>query len=233
MNLSERSEDKELLSEVQTKENIFNNIKKNICFIHSCTLSNTKRLEYLINYLKNSKLYNILDKIYINNIGLNIKLDNILDSKIELFNYSENNNLFEIPTLNTMLKYSKNEYENCNILYLHNKGISYNDNYEELNNWIDMMLYFLIDKYEVCLDKLLLHDVVGSNYIDEQYEYFSGNFWWATSEYLKNLSEFDETNINKMEAEKWLFSNNPVYYEMHNSKINHYHISYPKDKYCN
>jgi hypothetical protein len=229
MNLSKYNGDKELFTGEQSS-------KVNICFIHSCTLGNSgsKRLEYLINYLKNSKLYNILDKIYINNIGLNIKLE-YLDSKFEIFNYSENNNLFEIPTLNTILKYSKNsiEYENCNILYLHNKGISYNEDYEQLNDWIDMMLYFLVDKYEVCLDKLLLHNVVGSNYMDEPYKHFSGNFWWATSKYLKNLSKFDETNVNKMDAEKWLFSNNPVYYEMHNSRINQYENLYPKDKYCN
>ena len=68
--------------------------------------------------------------------------------------------------------------------------------------------------------------------MDSPYRHFSGNFWWATSEYLKNLYEFNETNVNKMDAEKWLFSNNPIYYEMHNSRINHYNIPYPKDKYC-
>ena len=203
--------------------------KKNICFIHSCTLNNTKRLEYLINYLKNSNLYNIFDKIYINNIGLNIDIN--IDNKFELYNYSENNNLFEIPTLNKIHTFCNNNYNEYNILYIHNKGISYSDDYEELNNWIDMMLYFLVDKYELCLNKLLLHDVVGSNYMIHPSKHFSGNYWWATSNYLKKIPKLSEININKLDAEMWLFKNNPNYYEMHNSCVDHYKTIYPKHKY--
>jgi hypothetical protein len=236
-----KKEKNRILNEMQffprIEKIIYNDIldnKKNICFIHSCTLNNngTKRLKYLINYLQNSKLYNVLDKIYINNIGLNIdNIDlNIDNSKFELYNYSENSNLFEIPTLNKLLKFSKDN-NNYNILYIHNKGISYDDNYEQLNDWINMMLYFVIDKYDICLNKLLSYEVVGSNYLNSPYKHFSGNFWWANSNYLQNLYEMNDINVNKMEAEMWLFKNNPTYYEMHNSNINHYHTCYPKYKY--
>ena len=210
---------------------------KNICYIHSCTLTKngTQRLQYLIDYLKNSKLFNILDNIYINNIG--IKIDKSIlninnDEKFHLYNYSDNDQLFEIPTLNTILRKCKYDLDyDYNILYLHNKGISYNFNYLEINDWIDMMLYFLIDKYDICLEKLLSYDVVGSNYFNEPYRHFSGNFWWAKSNYLNKITEINEYNVDKMEAEKLLFSYNPKYYEMHNSNINHYQQIYPKDKY--
>ena len=213
-------------------ENSINNYK-NICFIHSCTLLNkgTYRLDYLINYLKNSDLYNHLDKIYINNIGMEINNINN-DDKFEIINYSNNSYLYEIPTLNKIVDFSIIN-ENCNILYIHNKGISYEDNYHQINDWINMMLYFLIDKYNNCIEKLKINDVVGSNYSKYPHPHFSGNFWWATSNYLKTLEKNNEINVNKADGEWWLFKNNPKYDEMHNSKINHYLELYDKNRYIN
>ena len=81
--------------------------------------------------------------------------------------------------------------------------------------------------------KLKINDVVGSNYSKYPHPHFSGNFWWATSNYLKTLEKNNEINVNKADGEWWLFKNNPKYDEMHNSKINHYLELYDKNRYIN
>lgn len=206
------------------------NIKNNVCFIHSCTLPDkgTNRLDYLINYIRDSSLYDKLSKIYINNIGLSI--ENKYGDKFEVSNYSTETNLFEIPTLNKMIKYSRNN-PNTNILYLHSKGITYNDKYEEILDWINLMLYFLIDKHEECLNFLNIVDAVGSNYYTLPFEHYSGNYWWVNTDYFKKLNLISENNVDKMVAEQMLFKKNPKFHAMYTSNVNHYCNKYPRNIY--
>ena len=213
-----------------------NNKIKNICFIHSCYLKDKKlkRLHYLIDKIKNTGLINHLEAIYINNIGIPIK-ENTYGNKINICNYSDNPKLYEIPTINKIHQFSK-ENTNCNILYLHTKGISYDDNEQKENDWIDMMLYFLVKKFELCLEKLQEgFQAVGCNYEQNiNPSHFSGNFWWSESQYISKLPSLIEKteNVNPNDAEFWLCKNNPSIYVLHNSKINHYHNEYPKENYC-
>jgi GR25 family glycosyltransferase involved in LPS biosynthesis/tetratricopeptide (TPR) repeat protein len=203
----------------------------NVCFIHSCTLQqdNTKRLDFLVDYLENSPLYEKLDKIFIINIGN--KITNKYSTKFDVLNYSTDNNLYEIPTLNNMIEFSKMNPD-CNILYLHNKGISYSDVYQQVNDWISLMLYFLIDKSNLCLDALNNGtQVIGSNYSESPHKHFSGNFWWTKSSYFKTLLPMDEISVVKADGEWFLCRNNPSHTELHHSGINHYNELYSKDKY--
>ena len=215
--------------------------RKNICFIHSCHIKNKglKRLENLILKIKQYGLIDILEKIYINNIGIQIN-DNTYGDKFHISNYSNEPKLYEIPTINKIKNFAL-ENPNYNILYLHTKGISYDDNNKMENDWIDMMLYFLVKNFNICIDKLNTGiQAVGCNYYNGNYDHgvfppcFSGNFWWADSNYIYNLPYIDEKieNIIPNSAEFWLCQNNPHFYEPHNSKINHYHNEYPKEKYC-
>lgn len=218
---------------------INNMLPKNICFIHSCHLQNKglKRLEYLIDKIKTTGLINRLETIYINNIGIPIQ-ENIYGDKFKICNYSVNPVLYEIPTINKIHQFSK-ENTNCNILYLHTKGINYDDNNQKENDWIDMMLYFLVEKFDLCLEKMNCGiQTVGCNYYDEQMKirnpkHFSGNFWWADSQYISELPSLIEKteNVNPTDAEFWLCQNEPFVYEVHNSKINHYMDVYPSDNY--
>ena len=209
--------------------------RKNICFIHSCYLKDKKlkRLDYLIDKIKNTGLINHLEAIYINNIGIPIK-ENIYGNKFNICNYSDNPQLYEIPTINKIHQFSK-ENTNCNILYLHTKGISYDDNDKKENDWIDMMLYFLVEKFELCLEKLQ-HGIqaVGCSYnYKNNPAHFSGNFWWSESQYISKLPSLIEKteNVNPNDAEFWLCKNNPSIYELHNSIISHYQNEYPKENY--
>jgi hypothetical protein len=206
---------------------------KKYCFIHSCHLekSGTKKLENLVTRIKNSKLLDKTEYVYINNIGLPIQ--NTFGSKFIVNNYSENPLLYEIPTLNKILEFSKNN-PNSYILYLHTKGIRYVDDYVEENDWIDMMTYFLIDHNKNCFTKLDEgYETTGCNFVHYRH-HFSGNFWWAKSDYLSKLDPLDEINPIKNEAEFWLFFKSPKFYCLHSSNINHYKTRYPKELYiCN
>lgn len=221
--------DNDILNNVISNNNI-----KNICFIHSCTINgNTNRLEYLINKIKISGLINILDSIIINNIGDSIEtIFKDVGNKIIINNYSKDINLNEIPTINMIKSYCNTN--NCNILYIHTKGVSHGNNIK-INNWIDMMLYFLVDRYNECINNICNgYECVGCNYhdgiISNYPKHFSGNFWWASSKYIETLDYLKE-DANRIEAEFWLCKNNPKVYVMHNSNINHYLEEYPKYKY--
>jgi len=203
---------------------------KKYCFIHSCHLekSGTKKLENLVTRIKNSNLLDNIEHVYINNIGL--PLQNTFGSKFIVNNYSENPFLYEIPTLNKILEFSKNN-PNSYILYLHTKGIRYVDDYIEENDWIDMMSYFLIDHNKNCFTKLDEgYETTGCNFVHYRH-HFSGNFWWAKSDYLSKLDPLDEINPIKNEAEFWLFFKSPKFYCLHSSNVNHYSTRYPKELY--
>jgi beta-1,4-mannosyl-glycoprotein beta-1,4-N-acetylglucosaminyltransferase len=186
------------------------------CFIHSCNLGKLHRLEYLMDKLKMCGIN--FKKIFINNIGKPIEnnFDNVQ-------NYSNDTSLFEIPTINNVIKFSKqNPYDN--ILYLHTKGVAHADDYHELNDWINLMLHFLLKKSNKEL--LNKYDCIGCNYKNDPLPHFSGNFWWANCKYLSTLPEISETDINKNDAEYHLFKNKPDYFSLHNSTVNHYHQRY-------
>jgi len=210
-------------------------IKKNYCFIQSCNLENvgTYRLEYLIKRIEESKTIDIFEKIYIVNIG--IPIETTYGSKYEIINYSTDSSLYEAPAINKIQNFSL-QNPNCNILYIHTKGIRYNINDQKENDWINLMLYFLLDKHSDCIQKLNEnYDVVGCNYCCKIYHYipphFSGNFWWANTNYLKSLNKIDESLKERNSSEFWLFRNSPIFYTLHNSNVDHYNSTYPKELY--
>ena len=211
---------------------------KKYCFIHSCNLPNSglAQLKHLINLINSSGLIDILDTVFIVNIGRNI-FHNFGD-KYNIINWSEDPLLFENPTINRLIEFSKIN-PNSHILYLHTKGISHTDNNLSLRvtDWTNMMLYFLVEKYDECISKLETYDVVGCNFNKQSNEYlshFSGNFWWANSKYLQTLELLDETNNpSRTEPEFHLFKKDPTYFIMHQSNVNHYHQCYPRSLYAN
>ena len=219
-----------------------NKIKK-YCFIHSCNIENvgTYRLDYLVNKLNISGCVNIFEKIYINNTGLPI--ENIYGEKYQVINYSEDTQLFETPTINLIKDFSQIN-PNCYILYLHTKGVSYSNEDEKVNDWINYMLYFLVEKFRICTTLLdNNYDTIGCNYSNdldkECFKYthpfppphYNGNFWWANSNYLRSLPSLPMDKIERNAPEFWLFKNNHVFCNLHSSNVNHYHSLYPNNRY--
>jgi len=174
---------------------------KNICFIHSCNLGDLTILENLISRIKDTGLLQNLDYLIINNIGGPIYKN--YGDEIHIINYSENTKLFEIPTIKLISEFSQT-YENVNLLYLNTKGVSYKEN-KNVSAWT----HFMLDKYAECMYKLKEYDAVGCNYLKEPSPHFSGNFWWAKTDYLRTIS----TNKlkEKHDAERWILSNTPKF----------------------
>ena len=203
---------------------------KNICFIHSCNLPNvgTEVLDSLILQIKTSGLIDSLDYIIINNIGNPI--DKTYGEKIHIINYSANVKLFEIPTIRLISDFAS-QFRDVKLLYMHTKGISYTKNTQNKNviDWTNYMSYFMIDKYEDCLEKLNQYDAVGCNYLTAPRKHFSGNFWWANTNYIQNIStgELQERH----DAEWWILSQTDNFQSIHNSNINHYLEPYPENNY--
>jgi hypothetical protein len=65
-------------------------------------------------------------------------------------------------------------------------------------------------------------DVAGINFKSNQKPHFSGNFWWATAEYLRELSHpvvaalthsaniaSDDKTLNRLSYEMWVGINKP------------------------
>ena len=215
-----------------------NNLK--VCFIHSCTKENsgTKVLDYLLDYFNNLNLFNKFDSIFVNNIGIELNVEeykNKYSSKLQIINYSDDINLFELPTIKLLYNFS-NKFSNAKVLYLHTKGVTYNNNIY-IDDWINYMLYFLTDGYDNCINLLNDYDSVGVNYLEKDMyssykTHWSGNFWWANSNYIKTLN----TTLlkEKHDAEWFILSDNKhKVYELNSSNINHYYNNYPLSAYSN
>ena len=204
---------------------------KKYCFIHSCNFkeTGTSILNDIISNLINSNSIQYFEKIFIVNIGEKLDENSFQNNKIQVINYSKNTQLYEIPTINLIRTFC--EYnDNCEILYIHTKGVTHHNN-TNIIDWKNMMIYFLVNKCNDCFKLLKEYDTIGCNYQESPYKHYSGNFWWATSNYIKKLNII--TNYKKRhEAEWWILSNKSVkYYEIHNSRINHYNNCYPPEKY--
>jgi GR25 family glycosyltransferase involved in LPS biosynthesis len=227
-------------------KNIDNIKKPSYCFIHSCTVerSGTSILDYLINYIINTSLILELTHIFIINIGTPIDMEHFKNiphfSKITVVQLSEETTLAENTTINIIHNFSELN-DNCNILYLHTKGITCFNTfvYKYINDWVNLMLHNLVDKHNFCYKLLEKYDAVGCNYLENPTRHFSGNFWWASSNYIcgcleKIVNIYDSKLFHQYrhKSEEWILSSNDCnFYCLYNSGVNHYKELYPKEKY--
>lgn len=219
--------------------NIINN-KKRACFIHSTNLNiyKTEKLEYLINYLNKCNFFDSIDYCFINNIGDAIEESffNHVSKKIIINNYSEDTSLFENCTLRLLHFFSKLNPD-YKILYFHTKGISHGKTHiftSNINNWINYMLYCLVDHHKSCIELLDRYDCIGVNYKEtdkENPQHYSGNFWWTTAKYINTLS----LNLLKIkhDAEWWILYKNPNFLNLINLRIGFYEIECLVDNHKN
>jgi GR25 family glycosyltransferase involved in LPS biosynthesis len=205
----------------------------NIMFLHSCMKNNNASvLLEILGVIINSGILNSLDYLYLINIGDEIKLqlNGIYTNKLRIINFSRNSELFEKPTINLIHTFSK-FHKNAKVLYIHTKGISYNETFQQINDWRNYMLYFLVEKHNICMDMLDRYDCVGCNYQEAPFPHFSGNFWWARSSYINGLNKI--TSNERHDCEWWLLNKNKNVnkYVMYNSGIDHYQMIFPRALY--
>lgn len=215
----------------------------NVIFWHTCALNDWKSIvNDQFNTLHSSGILDVCEKVYITFLGSREdQISWLLDKhdKFTLYNYS--NNLLHYERLCLMSLRDWSQDNKANVLYIHNKGASRRPEESEYPNiweWRKMMEYFLIERYEDCLEYLKEYDAVGSLLIDQgthlqisdekHKKHFSGNFWWSKTDYLKTLPTLAHINMSLHKAywlcERWLLHRYPDVKIKELFKSNHAHF---------
>ena len=195
-------------------------ISKNVCFIHSTNIATTGTfiLDMMISYLNERNFIDSLEFLVINNIGDPLDEDKYMKihKKIVVINYSEDISLFENATMKQVITFSK-IHDDYNVFYMHTKGVSYKQDhyfYQGILSWINFMMYCLVDHSDKCVGLLSDYDTIGTNVREHDTNplHYSGNFWWATSSYLRKLpiTIFKD----KYDCEFQVLSKNPRFFNV-------------------
>lgn len=151
----------------------------------------------------------------------------------------------EVATLINLKNLVDTFDDDCQILYLQQKGVTHpEDNF--VKDWHDMMLHINVAEWRICVSKLKEgYDTVGANWLHyHEHPHYSGNFWWATSKYIKSLPIFSlpttydgpsqfgfNISNNRLDPELWIGMNKPNAYSLFDFKENHYYTRCNKELY--
>ena len=125
------------------------------------------------------------------------------------------------------------------VLYIHTKGVSYQVRHPPIDDWTNMMVYFLVERHRRAFHLLSSGEfqAAGSNQVRTNgQECFAGNMWWATATYLSQLRLLDWAE-GKYAGENWLLGNmlhshSCRVYEFHDSHTDHYKHRYFRSSYA-
>jgi len=203
---------------------------KKVIFWHICDLNHWREIvEDQFKCIYSSDLFKELDKIYISYLGKSKEDINFLlekTSKIHLINYSTDMKDYERACLRQLKKWSQNN--ESYVLYIHAKGVSRPQYKKTISAWRKMLEFILINKYEKSIRGLEDgYDVIGVNLTESYHHnysidlykhklFFSGNFWWAKTSYIRNLPDIieHEKDLSKSHhgyplywlTERWILS---------------------------
>jgi len=220
--------------------NIYYAESKNIVgYIHVCQIGDWKRsFNMLIDSLKSSKLYENTSRIRIGVLSEGpVDMGLFSDPKYEIV-YKGKPAEYERPTLLHMHSSASKDSPNTVYYYLHTKGIRHfgTDKEAGVIDWINLLLYWNVEKWEDALKKLRAHDTYGCNLINHYGNlHYSGNFWWATSAHIKKLPRYINASYNGPEYWICTIRDNDRQYCAHNSgmgALGHYLNRYPLEKYA-
>ena len=170
---------------------------------------------------KSTELYDKSNKIYLVLFGDIEKHEEFLTDLKDLYSKIEYaviaNKEFdnEADTLNFMLKKAESYEQNTPMLYVHTKGVSYTHPLikKNINAWVRYLDLYTINRWEQCVEGLKDNDAAGGCFISDT-PHFSGNFWWANSDYLKGLPRINKYNIENLNrGEFWILSQTDKIYE--------------------
>lgn len=165
-----------------------------IGYIHICQKDGWQRsFKMLMDCIISSGLYENTVTIrlgILNDERILIDDDILNDKKFDII-YTGKSSEYERPTLLHMRKMSGQDRGGTVYYYLHTKGLRHFGKDTELNviDWINLMLYWNIERWELALENLKTFDTYGCN---DTGHHYSGNFWWAKKEHILKLPEFIE-----------------------------------------
>jgi hypothetical protein len=143
----------------------------------------------------------------------------------------------EGETVESMYKFSK-ENRDYKVLFFHAKGAS-RQFVPQLHAWRMFLEYYVIDKWRECIDKLEEYDSVGVKLRMKPYPHYSGNFWWANSNYLATLDEnflYTEGESGKIDRELMIGTGDrfdPCDLHHVHKEMNMYDTIFTEDNYLN
>lgn len=160
-----------------------------------------------IEILKKSGLYHKCERVVVGCIGAQEDTKSLMkilgSSKYEVHYWGEEG--FEQPTLRLLADKTKDGI----VCYFHTKGASkLADNVKE---WRDEMNENVLLRWRDCVAYLKQgYDTAGVNWCENNgglKNYYEGNFWWSTSDYIKGLQPIKESS--RYDAEFWIGSGSP------------------------
>lgn len=109
-------------------------------------------------------------------------------------------------------------------LYIHTKGVTRTHTKgpaaECVILWRNYMEYYLIALYKKCIARLSDHDVVGALYKDVQIgPHFSGNFWWSTGKYFRQLMTTHKIGNEYYDSEAYILKGKPKVFHVDSKAV--------------
>ncbi len=217
--------------------------RKNYIYFHICTLGPWKTVVHeLFQRVISSGLIDVVEKVHVVVLGVADEVKQALDHpKVTIVFNSKDNSIYERKCLSLLREHA--DRENCRFLYIHSKGIS--KRAIGITDWIELLTYFNIEQHQQCIQELEHFDTVSVNINSAEgwvlkrdateqdpakaYHY-SGNFWWANSEYIKTLSK--TIGPKYIDPELWIGGGEKKnMLSLWQSGINHYTHRYPRTTY--
>ncbi len=189
-------------------------------YIHITCINNYQEIiKKIITKMKESELYDKITEIRISLIG-----DNYfeLDDKMKIIYVGEIGE-YENKTIERI----QCQDDDTPILYLHSKGVTRPGNLN-VQDWTDLLLYYLIDQWKICIEGLKYYDTVGVNLNETPYIHYSGNMWWTTMKHLKNIGKIIYNQY--LDSEMYVCKKGK-HLCLWNSNVNHYHNRYTLENY--
>lgn len=210
-----------------------------IGYIHICQKGEWVRsIDMLLNAIKRSGLYDATSRIRLSILNDSGIVDDIRfqDDKMEVV-YRGISTEYERPTLLHMREMSYEDPPQTNYWYCHTKGLRWfgTPNEKCITDWINLLIYWNLEKWENAIDKLATFDTYGCNYYEQDTKFpshYSGNFYWATRKYIQTLPSVIGHKYN--DPEYWVCSNNPTFFNVYSSGyegMGHYSNEYDPSKY--
>lgn len=129
----------------------------------------------------------------------------------------------------TLLKIKNYIQPQDKFLYIHSKGITRSKSFLPVNDWRNLMEYFLITKHKDCLIELSRYSVVGVNFKMKPRPHFSGNFWWCRGEHFLRLPH--KIGSAYCAPEFYIMRIPCNYLNVYSSNCKHYKQRYPPQLY--
>jgi hypothetical protein len=206
-------------------------------FYHLCTIGKWKEIfDNQISTIQQSSLYDVTIKIFVSVVGP--ERDSVVfPDKFEIIFKSDIMNNYERNILQHMHQFCK-ENDDIKVWYIHSKGVRHSHkplinvhgSWNNIMAWRKYMEYFMITKYEKCLESLETSDTCGVNLHTYPYTHYSGNFWWANGNYVRTLNK--EICNDYLAPEMWICSGtNSKNHCVHESNVDHYWVLYDEKNY--